>query len=280
MPFRFLLMALSMVVGVASASAQDGAKALKDALVKHQMYLRGFSGENEVRFKWDGTQLVQAEPRFRMITTVVPKSMKVHGNIVEIRGDEQMLLRQKDGSIAVAGLKTPVKVTVDLAGGDVQSLLPKVVEMVFYEDLKTALAALPKSLRGFPAYADANAKHTDLDPKVHPHTCDCGSPSVSACGTEKPEITMKGATPPSVLSQVEPEFSEEARDEKFSGNVQVFLTVDAAGKPSNLWVYRGVGHGLDRSAVNAVSQYRFRPATCHGTPIPVDLYIDVNFQIF
>jgi periplasmic protein TonB len=85
---------------------------------------------------------------------------------------------------------------------------------------------------------------------------------------------------PVVIYQVDPEFSEEARKAKFSGNVEVYLIVDANGMPKNVRVVRGVGMGLDEKAVDAVRQYRFKPATQNGKAVPVDLYIDVNFQIF
>jgi protein TonB len=85
---------------------------------------------------------------------------------------------------------------------------------------------------------------------------------------------------PIVLYSVEPEFSEEARKAKFSGNVQVYLLVDAQGNPSNVKVVRGVGMGLDEKAKDAVMQYKFKPAMKNGKPVKVDLYIDVNFQIF
>jgi protein TonB len=86
--------------------------------------------------------------------------------------------------------------------------------------------------------------------------------------------------PPTVLYSVEPEFSEEARKAKFSGNVQVYLWVDEQGNPSHIKVVRGVGMGLDEKAVEAVRQYKFKPAMQNGKPVKVDLYIDVNFQIF
>jgi protein TonB len=38
--------------------------------------------------------------------------------------------------------------------------------------------------------------------------------------------------------------------------------------------------GLDEKAVEAVRQYKFKPATEGGKPVKVDLTIDVNFQIF
>ena len=88
-----------------------------------------------------------------------------------------------------------------------------------------------------------------------------------------------GISSPVVLYQPEPEFSEEARKAKFSGNVLVYLWVDADGKPSHVRVVRPVGMGLDEKAVEAVRQYRFKPAMKDGKPVQVDLYVDVNFQI-
>jgi periplasmic protein TonB len=85
---------------------------------------------------------------------------------------------------------------------------------------------------------------------------------------------------PEVLSSVEPEFSEEARRVKFSGNVEVYLWVDEQGNPSHIRVARGVGMGLDEKAVEAVRQYKFRPAMKNGKPVKVDMYIDVDFDIF
>ncbi len=85
---------------------------------------------------------------------------------------------------------------------------------------------------------------------------------------------------PVLVYQVDPEFSEEARKAKFSGNVQVYLIVDEQGNPTHVRVVRGVGMGLDEKAVEAVRQYKFKPAMQNGKPVRVDLYIDVNFQIF
>ncbi len=85
---------------------------------------------------------------------------------------------------------------------------------------------------------------------------------------------------PTVLRQVDPEYSEEARKAKFSGNVEVYLWVDELGNPSHVRIARGAGMGLDEKALEAVAQYKFKPATQDGKPVKVDMYIDVGFQIF
>jgi protein TonB len=89
-----------------------------------------------------------------------------------------------------------------------------------------------------------------------------------------------GVSAPVVIYQVDPEFSEEARKAKFMGVVTVNLIVNAQGMPQNVRVLRGVGMGLDEKAVEAVRQYKFKPAMEGGKPVPVELNIEVNFQIF
>jgi protein TonB len=85
---------------------------------------------------------------------------------------------------------------------------------------------------------------------------------------------------PQLIYQVDPEFSEEARKAKFQGEVLVHLIVDAQGRPTNVKVIRPVGMGLDEKARDAVMQYKFRPARKGGQPVPVELNVAVNFQIF
>ena len=85
---------------------------------------------------------------------------------------------------------------------------------------------------------------------------------------------------PVLVFSVEPEFSEQARKAKVSGNVLVNLWVDEKGNPSHVRVLRGIGLGLDEKAVEAVKQYKFKPALENGRPVLVELNVDVTFQIF
>jgi len=89
-----------------------------------------------------------------------------------------------------------------------------------------------------------------------------------------------GVSAPVLIYSVEPEFSEEARKAKVAGNVLVNLWVDTNGLPSHVRVIRGVGMGLDEKAVEAVRQYKFKPAMENGKPVLVELNVEVNFQIF
>jgi periplasmic protein TonB len=89
-----------------------------------------------------------------------------------------------------------------------------------------------------------------------------------------------GVSAPVVLFAPEPEFSEEARKAKVAGNVLVYLQVDTSGHPIHVKVLRGIGLGLDEKAMEAVRQYKFKPAMENGKPVTVEMNVEVNFQIF
>jgi len=98
---------------------------------------------------------------------------------------------------------------------------------------------------------------------------------------ETKPVHIGGAVkPPGVLRSVAPVISPEDRKVKFTGNVVVYCWVDEQGNPSHVRVVRGVGRGLDEKAVEAVQQYKFKPAMKNGKPVKVDLYIDINFQTY
>jgi TonB family protein len=100
-----------------------------------------------------------------------------------------------------------------------------------------------------------------------------------------------GVTPPRLTHGVEPVFPQKARKQKFSGKTVVSLIIDANGKPVDVHVKKSIADSmdeklhdvalsLDQAALDAVRQYSFAPATFQGKPIPVELNVEVNFQIF
>jgi protein TonB len=89
-----------------------------------------------------------------------------------------------------------------------------------------------------------------------------------------------GVSAPQLVFSPDPEFSDEARRAKYQGVCVVSLIVDAQGNPQRVQVVRHLGMGLDEKAVEAVRQYKFKPATLQGKPVPVEVNIDVNFRIY
>jgi len=88
-----------------------------------------------------------------------------------------------------------------------------------------------------------------------------------------------GTTAPTVLTRVDPEYSEEARKAKYGGAVVLSIVVDTDGRARNIRVVRSVGMGLDEKAVEAVGQWRFRPGTNKGVPVKVRAQVEVTFRL-
>lgn len=95
-----------------------------------------------------------------------------------------------------------------------------------------------------------------------------------------PSKIGNGVSAPVVVSAPNPQYTNEARAEKVSGSVLVQVQVSEDGLPTNVRVVRGIGYGLDEKAIEAVKQYRFKPAMKDGQPVKVAMNIQVNFQIF
>lgn len=86
---------------------------------------------------------------------------------------------------------------------------------------------------------------------------------------------------PVVIHSVEAEFSDEARRAKYQGVCLISLVVDAQGNPQDIHVARTLGMGLDEKAIEAIRQYKFRPAMKDGkTAVPVPITIEVDFRLY
>ena len=91
-----------------------------------------------------------------------------------------------------------------------------------------------------------------------------------------------GVSEPKVVFSVEAEFSDEARRAKYEGTVVISLIVDAQGNPQNVHVSRSLGMGLDEKAIEAVRQYKFKPAVegKSGKAVPVPIMVEVRFRLY
>jgi len=88
-----------------------------------------------------------------------------------------------------------------------------------------------------------------------------------------------GVSQPSLISKVEPEYSEEARKAKHQGVVVLQIVVDAKGNAVNPKVIRSLGLGLDEKAVDAVLKWKFKPGYKDGKPVAVAATVEVNFRL-
>jgi len=85
---------------------------------------------------------------------------------------------------------------------------------------------------------------------------------------------------PHLITKVQPVYPESARSASVSGTVILHAIISQDGKPLSLRVMNSqVDPDLARSAVEAVSQWRYTPTLLNGEPIEVDTTIMVNFSL-
>jgi periplasmic protein TonB len=90
-----------------------------------------------------------------------------------------------------------------------------------------------------------------------------------------------GITPPRVIRDVKPTYTQDAMRARIQGEVQVLAIVRADGTVTDVRVSRSLDpvFGLDEEAIKAVRQWRFKPATRLGQPVAVYVTIGVGFTM-
>ncbi len=98
------------------------------------------------------------------------------------------------------------------------------------------------------------------------------------------EFAMMGSVPthssaPQVTQAVELDLSEqELAEQPAVSSVVVHAIVDEHGIPRNVQVSQSAGSVVDRKAIAAVSQYRFKPATLDNKPTWASVSIRIKIQ--
>jgi len=88
-----------------------------------------------------------------------------------------------------------------------------------------------------------------------------------------------GVSPPQLIFKVEPEYTEEARKARYQGTVALLAVVGADGNVYDVKVVRALGLGLDERAIMAIKQWKFRPGSKDGKPVPVIVSIETTFRL-
>jgi TonB family protein len=101
--------------------------------------------------------------------------------------------------------------------------------------------------------------------------------SKASKGAQKAE----NITPPSCIYCARADYTDGARMAKIQGVVTLTVLIGKDGDPMEIEVVSGLPCGLNHAAIDAVKEWRLRPATiADGTPIAVWQEIEVTFQLY
>ncbi len=84
--------------------------------------------------------------------------------------------------------------------------------------------------------------------------------------------------PPTPVRTLAPAYPEALRREGVSGMVSVAVTVDENGNVTNASVAKSTNADFEKPALQAVSQWKFKPAKKAGQAVAVSVVLPVRFS--
>ncbi len=85
--------------------------------------------------------------------------------------------------------------------------------------------------------------------------------------------------PPRPLYTPEPSYTDSARKDRLQGTTSLKVIVNERGQPEIIEIAKGLGDGMDLQALDAVSQWRFQPATMNKKAVPVEITIQIGVTL-
>ena len=96
-------------------------------------------------------------------------------------------------------------------------------------------------------------------------------------GTKKVYELTDEITAPRLLEAATPGYTDEAKKKKIQGEVIVTVVVDEKGEVTEPKVKKGLGAGLDESAIEAAKYFKYKPGLKDDNPVPVRMELTFNF---
>ena len=96
--------------------------------------------------------------------------------------------------------------------------------------------------------------------------------------TKSAEPVVK-TLPAEITFKPRPVYTDEGRQLKIEGEVLLEVVFSATGQIRVVKVVRGLGHGLDESAVRAAEKIEFKPALKDGHPADFEAVLHIVFQL-
>jgi TonB family protein len=104
-------------------------------------------------------------------------------------------------------------------------------------------------------------------------------PDASLAGKGRWLRVGEGIQAPVAEKRVEPMYPEDYRRARVAGIVVLEAALSETGTVEKVGILKSLAPGLDMAALTAVQQWKFKPATRNGKPVPVLFNLTINFQL-
>jgi protein TonB len=106
-----------------------------------------------------------------------------------------------------------------------------------------------------------------------------GGTGDTGVGDEVPMRITASVKQPELIKKIEPPYPEVARRTKLEGVVVLEAVITKTGSVEEVKVLRALNPTLDQAALNAVKQWKYKPATLNGRPVKVYFTVTVTFRL-
>lgn len=130
-------------------------------------------------------------------------------------------------------------------------------------------------------FSDAPGSRETAEVRLVRVTCDNRAPSSSPPSPSSAERARQplrvggDVVAPVVVTRANPDWSKLPKNFRYTGIVILEMVIDENGKPVQVRALKGQP-ALADPAIAAVRQWRFKPGTLHGKPVPVIYNLTVN----
>jgi TonB family protein len=96
--------------------------------------------------------------------------------------------------------------------------------------------------------------------------------------SEGPRLATSDVSAPGPLRKVDPKYPPTLINEHVEGEVVLYAVIRTDGSVDSIQLVHGIDEQLDANAMQALSQWKFRPATKQGTPVDLEAIVHIPFH--
>ena len=93
-----------------------------------------------------------------------------------------------------------------------------------------------------------------------------------------PRMASSDLSGPVPVRKVDPKYPPLLINDRVEGEVVLYAVIRSDGSVDSIQLIRGIDEQLDANAMNALSQWKFRPASKQGTPVDLEAIVHIPFH--
>ena len=96
--------------------------------------------------------------------------------------------------------------------------------------------------------------------------------------SDGPHITSPDVAGPAPIRKVDPKYPPTLMKDRVEGEVVLYAVIRRDGSVDSIQLVHGLDEQLDANAMDALSQWKFRPALRQGSPVELEAIVHIPFH--